>query len=848
MQDRPDQTTAPDQGVTARTKTRQRFWIVVGIALICWLLGNLAAAYYFAPEALEKTRQQVARALPVGRQAGFHRREYIDSDGIRHKYVVFVPEHLPPNQSPPVILYLNGKGKNGSDGLAPLLDGIAPAVWEVRREFPFVVVWPQCPEDDSWSGDTAAARRAVAILQEAAEEFQTDPDRVSLTGLSSGGSGVWSIAANHPDLFAAIVPISAGAASADQLRAIIDTHLPVWMFSVENDGSAGVVQGNRDTVVRLLKAGQSPRHTEVLADDTKAMYDHDAWSYAYRTPALFDWLLSQRRSARSDAVARFDLQSPDQFPAELNPSETPLLGEISARNLRELHLEFRPAEGAASLSVGSFHPAERSLGRLVELALADSCRSSIQEWPDRQIVALLPPAADQLVLVGRWNDLRLKFSDGQVTVDLNGWTLPAVPFGATFSEDERIGFRTDGRVELRNLRVLRADNSSLPAVDLPASRIPDAGEPPLVTVTDILGAWQKRAHSVPTIKLRWRTRFSSVVPSEPTATGAVSGTECTTSELHLTADRVQTRTAWRHPQARVDRRTGLIGEPNPQEFLQILNGGFVDQFAGRVQPMPSEVRCLPTGRRDELLIDDSHGWRGVEYDDPDVWRERIGNLDDLVWRAPLLALNPLAAGGWVPAADACKILPEYPSLAGVNCVVLEETTDRDGQACVRRFWLDPLRGLRAVRATVAENGVLRERIDLEYQDRRQDSLPAAWTVVTHKPPAGSTSPRYFPGNALLFECAASEVVEIQRPDQPEGFDVKDSFRSGTLVFRPDEGAWSRQVGRGQRRPLSSDEVASIRGALNSVNGLMTSSTYVMAGGILALAATGIIVRRRRRAS
>ena len=50
-----------------------------------------------------------------GTQSEFLRRLYIGPDGTAYRYVVFVPARTPENSGWPVILYLNGHGKNGSD-------------------------------------------------------------------------------------------------------------------------------------------------------------------------------------------------------------------------------------------------------------------------------------------------------------------------------------------------------------------------------------------------------------------------------------------------------------------------------------------------------------------------------------------------------------------------------------------------------------------------------------------------------------------------------------------------------------------------------------------------------------
>ena len=67
---------------------------------------------------------------------------------------------------------------------------------------PAIVVFPQCPANERWAG--AAWKIAIAALDQTEREFSIDPQRVSLTGMSMGGAGVWVLAAQYPKRWSAI--------------------------------------------------------------------------------------------------------------------------------------------------------------------------------------------------------------------------------------------------------------------------------------------------------------------------------------------------------------------------------------------------------------------------------------------------------------------------------------------------------------------------------------------------------------------------------------------------------------------------------------------------------------------
>ena len=50
----------------------------------------------------------------------------------------------------------------------------------------------------------------VETPQGSRNKYKIDPKRIYLTGLSMGGAGTWSLAAAHPERWAAIVPICFG--------------------------------------------------------------------------------------------------------------------------------------------------------------------------------------------------------------------------------------------------------------------------------------------------------------------------------------------------------------------------------------------------------------------------------------------------------------------------------------------------------------------------------------------------------------------------------------------------------------------------------------------------------------
>lgn len=222
-------------------------------------------------------------------KTGFVDKTFKNADGSESPYVVFVPHGYDGAKEYPVILFLHGAGetknpKAKKEGKKPVEVGIGPAIKTREKTFPFVVVIPRA-EGFGWGADTANAKRALGMLDATMKEYKCDPKRQYLTGLSMGGMGTWSVAAAHPDRWAAIVPICGPGdpATAEKIKDI-----PCWGFLGTED-SERLASGMRNMIAALEKAGGKPRFSEYK------WVGHDSWDPAYATNELYAWMLKQSK-------------------------------------------------------------------------------------------------------------------------------------------------------------------------------------------------------------------------------------------------------------------------------------------------------------------------------------------------------------------------------------------------------------------------------------------------------------------------------------------------------------------------------------------------------------------------
>lgn len=201
------------------------------------------------------------------------------------KYLLYLPKDFEVDAKQwPLVLFLHGSGERGDDLEKVKVHG-PPKLIAQGKEFPFIVVSPQCPENTRW---VSQIEMLNALLDELTATLPVDEERIYLTGLSMGGQGTWHFAYQYPERFAAIAPVC-GWGVRDVL--CVFTEMPVWMFHGANDDVVPLAEGQR-LFEALKKCGNDAKFT-VYPDA-----NHDSWTETYNNPDLYTWLLQQRRTKR----------------------------------------------------------------------------------------------------------------------------------------------------------------------------------------------------------------------------------------------------------------------------------------------------------------------------------------------------------------------------------------------------------------------------------------------------------------------------------------------------------------------------------------------------------------------
>jgi len=203
----------------------------------------------------------------------------VEIAGYSIPYAIFVPQ-VENTKGLGITLYLHGSGQAGSDGIGQTTAGIGPALESHPQDFPTIVVLPQAPSGLSWDDQVDSKNPnspnltalVLKALSDTMQAYESDPNRVYLTGNSLGGGATWKIGSEHPDLFAAIMPICGygDLSMAEPLK-----NMPIYAFHGLLDFNVKV-----DESRRLVAAVEATGNTRVHY--TEYPWDfHDAWDDAY---------------------------------------------------------------------------------------------------------------------------------------------------------------------------------------------------------------------------------------------------------------------------------------------------------------------------------------------------------------------------------------------------------------------------------------------------------------------------------------------------------------------------------------------------------------------------------------
>ena len=206
------------------------------------------------------------------------------NDNLRWKcgysYVLRFPENFKKNKKYPLVVFLHG-------GINSTPRKLNSRILTVNSFF--------IPENDQYIiaspiklGIDWSPKKIQDVIADIESELKIDKKRIYLTGLSMGGRGTFIVAAELPDLFAAIMPLSPHHTPYSYLNlASKVSHLPIFLHHSRNDKTSkfSVAEKMSDELKKL--------NANMLFDIGN--FGHYGWNKIYKNPENINWLISWKK-------------------------------------------------------------------------------------------------------------------------------------------------------------------------------------------------------------------------------------------------------------------------------------------------------------------------------------------------------------------------------------------------------------------------------------------------------------------------------------------------------------------------------------------------------------------------
>ena len=228
-----------------------------------------------------------------------------DEDTLRCR--ILTPQNFALNKKYPLVVFLHGSGERGTDNSLQLAWGADLFLDSINRsKFPAIVVFPQCPENESWANvkrtevkdslggfemDTVSntghtSAMVLRFIDTLLAHGSIDKSRIYLGGLSMGGFGTFEFLWRRPDLFTAAFPICGG--GTPEKTRLYAKKLPIWIFHGDADPVVAV-QHSRRMLHALKNTTAEVKYTEYPG------VAHDSWKNAFAEPGLLEWVFSKKK-------------------------------------------------------------------------------------------------------------------------------------------------------------------------------------------------------------------------------------------------------------------------------------------------------------------------------------------------------------------------------------------------------------------------------------------------------------------------------------------------------------------------------------------------------------------------
>lgn len=247
----------------------------------------------------------LSRSLPAQDFSAYQKNNFTHEQAVL-PYRILLPD-ADVSQKYPLLIFLHGAFEKGTDNEKQLAIGGRFFLRDsIRKNYPSYVLFPQCPEDDSWAYFENRIDLATGYATDWKFPFLQEPtpvtgllkklidslittgkiaaDKIYIVGLSQGGMGVLDMIARYPETFAA--GLSMCGAGEPATAKLFAGKVALWLFHGDKDPVVPV-DFSRNYYRRLKKSAPNTRYSEYKG------VEHNSWKKAFAEPELMKWLFAQ---------------------------------------------------------------------------------------------------------------------------------------------------------------------------------------------------------------------------------------------------------------------------------------------------------------------------------------------------------------------------------------------------------------------------------------------------------------------------------------------------------------------------------------------------------------------------
>lgn len=189
----------------------------------------------------------------------------------------------PANKTYPLFVFLHGAGETGDvrNNERQLIHIAQTAMGAVNsKAFDGYLFFAQ-NTNALGTNNMGQVQKVLDMINVMIAQYKVDPNRVVVSGLSSGGASTWFMTSRYPQVFAGAVPMAAATADYSFIPAF--RHLPIWQFNggLDLNPSVNFAQGSGNAIL-----AQNANFKLTVYDDL----GHGVWPRAYTEPDIWPFL------------------------------------------------------------------------------------------------------------------------------------------------------------------------------------------------------------------------------------------------------------------------------------------------------------------------------------------------------------------------------------------------------------------------------------------------------------------------------------------------------------------------------------------------------------------------------